>query len=251
MKRHRFLFLVSFGLSLLATGSIALEPPPPLARLAGETLEFRVRWGIIPAAKAFLEVRDEGAGKLRLRARAESLPVVSTVYPVQELIESSILLPGARVLRYYKKAKEGWGAKQHEEDVVFDHQAGLAKRVKDGAAKKPVRVPSDVHDPLSCFYAYRCMPVPGDGPVNMEISDGSKVVTGTVTVLGRETIETPAGTFRTVIIEPKIEGIGGVFKKSPGARILIWLTDDQWRRPVKLQSKVIVGHFTAELVKVS
>ena len=69
-------------------------------------------------------------------------------------------------------------------------------------------------------------------------------------VLDRVVVKTPAGTFNTVRIEPKIEGVGGVFKKSPGARVLIWLTDDRWRRPVKLQSKVVVGHFTAELVEI-
>ena len=53
-----------------------------------------------------------------------------------------------------------------------------------------------------------------------------------------------------MLVEPKLEGIGGVFKKSPGARVLIWLTYDARRLPVKLQSKVAVGHFTAELTKV-
>jgi hypothetical protein len=250
MLRHRYVFLLCLCALLLGSGSTALEPPVPLPRLAGETLEFRVRWGIIPAAKATLEAVEEGGGKLRLRARAETLPVVRTVYPVQELIESTVTLPGARVARYYKKGKEGWGSKQHEEEIVFDHAAGLANYEKDGKPKEPLKVPPDVHDPLSCFYAYRTMAI-GDQPISLEITDGRKLVSGSVSVLRRETVETPAGAFRTIVIEPKIEGIGGIFKKSPGARILIWLTDDQWRRPVKLQSKVIVGHFTAELVKIS
>ncbi|MBI5442435.1 MAG: DUF3108 domain-containing protein [Deltaproteobacteria bacterium] len=250
MLRHRLLFLVCLCSTLLASGSIALEPPLPLTRLAGETLEFRVRWGVIPAARAYLEVHDQGGGKLLFRARAETLPVVRTIYPVKELIESLVTLPGPQVTRYYKKAKEGWGAKLREEEIVFDHQAGVANARKNGKPREPLKVPADVQDPLSCFFAYRAMTV-GDAPVEMEITDGKKLISGTIAVLGRETVEVPAGTFKTVIIEPKIEGIGGIFKKSPGARILIWLTDDQWRRPVKFQSKVIVGHFTVELAKIN
>jgi hypothetical protein len=241
--------LLCVSLLLLGSGSTAVEPPVPLPRLAGETLEFRVRWGIIPAAKATLEALDDGGGRLRLRARAETLPVVRTVYPVTELIESTVTLPGARVARYYKKAKEGWGSKEHEEEIVFDHHAGVASYERDGKRRDPLKVPPHVQDPLSCFYAYRTMAAT-DEPVSLEITDGRKLVSGSVSVLRRETVETPAGTFRTILVEPKIDGIGGVFKKSPGARILIWLTDDQWRRPVKMQSKVIVGHFTVELVKI-
>ena len=64
----------------------------------------------------------------------------------------------------------------------------------------------------------------------------------------RETVEVPAGSFDTWLLEPSLEHVGGVFKKSPNARMRIWITADQRRILVKLSSKVIVGHFTAELL---
>ena len=67
---------------------------------------------------------------------------------------------------------------------------------------------------------------------------------------GREEVRVPAGTFRTIRIEPHIEKIGGVFAKSPGARLFIWVTDDAWRRPVKMESEVAVGSFIAELTRI-
>jgi hypothetical protein len=239
-----FALLLSFGGSVLAA-----EPPRPLSKLAGEDLEFRVRWGAIPAGKASLEVIDEGGGRLTFRAKARSLPVLRNIYPVEELIESTVTLPGPRAQRYYKRAKEGWGPAQKDE-VLFDYDVGTARLTRNEKPKATVPIPALVHDPLSVFYAYRTAAGIEDGPVTLAITDGAKVVDGVITVLGRETLETPAGVFRTILVEPKIEGIGGIFKKSPGARILIWLTDDEWRRPVKLQSKVVVGHFTAELVKI-
>lgn len=245
--RHRFLILFALLILMLPAPALPLSKPPALASLAGELLEFRVRWNFITAGTASLEVVAEKGGRLRLRALARTLPILDMIYPVEELVESSVTLPGPQVVRYYKKAREGWRNPRVDE-VLFDHATGRAKSFKNGAAVREVDVPSDVQDPLSCFYWYRAFALKDDAPVTLELSDGGKVVTGTVIVLGRETVETPAGTFKTVIVEPKIEGVGGVFRKSPGARVLIWLTDDEWRRPVKLQSKVIVGRFTAELV---
>jgi hypothetical protein len=244
---HRALALLCFLCA--AVPSLAMEPPPDLSRLAGETLEFRIRWGVITAGSASLEVLPEKGGQLRFRARAQSLPLLSHIYPVEDLVESTVTLSGLRVQRYYKKSKEGWGDAK-EEEVLFDRKAGTTRFFKAGTLKRTLNVPDTVQDPLSCFYWYRTQPVADDSPVSLDVTDGSKLITGLVSVVRRETVETPAGTFKTVVVEPKIEGIGGVFKKSPGARIFVWLTDDEWRRPVKLQSKVIVGHFTAELTKI-
>jgi len=51
-------------------------------------------------------------------------------------------------------------------------------------------------------------------------------------------------------VEPKMEGLTGVFQKSPKARILVWLTDDKRRLPVRLKSEVIVGAFTAQVTAI-
>jgi hypothetical protein len=232
---------------MLGAPVLSAVKPPALDALAGELLEFRVRWNFITAGTASLEVVAEKGGRIRFRALAKTLPLLAKIYPVEDLVESTVTLPGPQVVRYYKKSREGW-RDPREVEVLFDHTAGRAKSVKNGGPAREIGVPSDVQDPLSCFYWYRASAVKDDSPVTLALSDGGKVVTATVVVLGRETVETPAGIFKTVIVEPKIKGIGGVFRKSPGARVLIWLTDDEWRRPVKLQSKVIVGHFTAELV---
>ena len=246
---HRLLFLLFALFILTAVRAWSLAPPTNLAQLAGENLEFRIRWGVIPAGRASLEVLDDGNGQLRFRARAQTLPLLNAIYPVKDLIESKISLPGPQVLRYYKKSKEGWG-KTREREVLFEPAGGVARAFQDGEKLKTLNVPPEVQDPLSCFYAYRTAVVEDDQTFNLDITDGKKLITGTVSIVGRETLKTEAGTFRTVIVEPKMEGIGGVFRKSPNARILIWLTDDQWRRPVKLQSEVVVGSFTAELVSV-
>ena len=63
---------------------------------------------------------------------------------------------------------------------------------------------------------------------------------------GRERIETPAGTFDCVGIEPVLKA-GGIFKSS--GRLVIWVTDDERRMPVLMKSKVAIGSVSVVLVE--
>jgi len=226
-----------------------LENPPTLESMVGERLEFRLRWGVIPAADATLEVLPgDQPSKIKFRAFAKTLSYVGMFYPVRETIESTVALPGAKVERYSKQGRQG-REKSRDQEVVFDLENGTAQLRRNEDLREPIEIPPDVQDPLSCFYVFRTLPVPDDGAVNLKVSDGKKVVDGVVKLVGRETVQTPAGTFEAAIIEPELEGLGGIFRKSPGARILIWITDDDRRIPVKMQSEVSIGHFTAVLTK--
>ncbi len=250
MARHRPLLVLLLALAAPSPSPLgALQPPPRLAELIGERLEFAVRWGVLPAAEAQLEVEAAGDGRVTLRATARSLPWVDVIYPVRDLAESTVALPAARAVRYYKHQQEG-RRRTREVEVQFDLEAGRATYRRDEEEPRSLEVPPDVLDPLASFYAYRIRDLPADEAAELPVSDGKRLVRGTVRVVGRETLETPAGVFETVIIEPELEGVGGIFRKSPGARVLIWLTDDRWRRPVRLQSEVSVGKFTADLVRV-
>jgi hypothetical protein len=242
-------------LVLLVSGAAPVEAPrvwgkrPPNPRsLVGEHLEFRLKWQGIPAADATLEVVDGGDGRIVFRATATTIGVADLLYPVRSKIESTALLSGLRVERYVQDGKEGRGRAELME-IVFDLDRGVAQRTEDGEPLEPVEVPVDVQDPLSSFYAFRTRDPDDEGVVELTISDGKRTKAGKVRIVGRESIKTPAGQFDTVIISPDIEGLGGIFKKSPGATLFIWLTDDEWRRPVKMRSKVSVGSFTAVLRK--
>ncbi len=66
-----------------------------------------------------------------------------------------------------------------------------------------------------------------------------------VKYLGRQDIKTKAGRFHCQIIEPIIVK-GGLFKNT--GRIIIWISDDSLKLPVKVQSEVLIGSVVAELV---
>ena len=67
-----------------------------------------------------------------------------------------------------------------------------------------------------------------------------------VRVLGRETVKTPAGRFKCVVLEPLLKA-GGIFKNK--GRLVIWLTDDERRMPVMMKSKVAIGSISVVLTE--
>jgi len=100
---------------------------------------------------------------------------------------------------------------------------------------------------LSVFFAFRLYNPDTLQEIDIPVTDGKKCVPGRAKVLKREDIAVAGITYDTFLVEPELEHIGGVFRKSPGARLRIWVTADDRRIPVRIESKVIVGSFVAEL----
>jgi len=74
------------------------------------------------------------------------------------------------------------------------------------------------------------------------LADG-KVYTLQARVVSRQKMPTPAGTFDTVLIEPRMLRSD----RDNENKLLIWYTDDERRIPVRIWSDVNVGSITAVL----
>lgn len=226
-------------------GEIAFGTPPDPRAIVGEELEFVIRWGLVPAGRATLAVEAASGKRMVLRASARSLEWLDWLYPVRTTMESTVRLPRLLSLEVLRDSKEGRGRRVVEK-LRFDRRRRKVHYDRDGTTPEALEVPAGVRDALAAFYAFRVLHR-GSEPARLAVSDGKRVIESSVEILGREEVTTPAGRFSTIKIEPSVTGIGGVFKRSPKARILIWLTDDEHRRPVRLQSKVAIGRVTAEL----
>ena len=66
-----------------------------------------------------------------------------------------------------------------------------------------------------------------------------------VKVLKKETVKTPAGKFNCIVVEPQIRGEGIFVAK--GKSLKVWLTDDKYKMPVKMEAEVFIGSVYAEL----
>jgi hypothetical protein len=223
-------------------GVIEVLPAVPVPFLPGESLRFSVQYGVIHAGTAWLEVPErktwKGRPALMLQARAESNKFFSVFYKVRNRIESSWDEEAQSSLRYLENRREG-GYKARNE-INFDYEMHQAHY--GNGQKFPI--PPQVQDALSSFYFTRFQALPIGGSIVFDYHASRKTKPLEVKILGRERVKTPAGTFDCVAVEPILKA-GGIFKKA--GRLVIWITEDERRIPVRMQSKVTIGSISVIL----
>ncbi|MBI1797509.1 MAG: DUF3108 domain-containing protein [Candidatus Eisenbacteria bacterium] len=231
------------SVSLPNGGEVLPAPRRPIR--AGESFKFAVRYGIVTAGDAYLEVpevRDwHGHPTFLLVARTESNKFFSAFYKVRNRIESYWDTTSHFSRHFAENRREGGYHSQNE--IAFDYDKGEAV-YQDG---QTFPIPPGCQDALSSFYFARTQPLPLGGSMVFDYHASRKSQPLEVKVLGRQRVETPAGTFDCVVIEPILKA-GGIFKNS--GRLVIWLTDDDRRIPVMMKSKVTIGSISCVLTQI-
>jgi hypothetical protein len=233
---------ISGSVVVPAPGERDVLPASPQPFRAGESLRFSVRYGIIHAGSAWLEVPQvkswQGHDVYELVARAESNAFFSRFYRVRERIVSLWDRDGHFSRHYLEDRREGKFRQRN--DIAFDARRNQAV-YSDG---RTFPVPPRVQDALSSFYYTRTQALPVGGSIVFHYHASRKSQPLQVKILGREHIRTPAGEFDCIAVEPVLKA-GGIFKSS--GRLVIWLTADERRMPVLMKSKVIIGSVSVVL----
>jgi len=239
---------VLLGIGIMAAATSPAADLRPFQ--AGERLIFELRWTIIPAGEATLEVHpdakinDQPARHFVLTARTNSF--VDAFYKVRDRIDAYTDPTVSRTLHYKKKQREG--RTKRDVEVRFDWDKAQAVYSDQNNTHPPLDLMPGSLDVLSAFYFTRLAALQPDTTIERPITDGKKNVIGRARVIRRETIAVPAGTFDTFLIEPELRHVRGVFEKSPNAKIQVWITADHRRLPVRVRSRVVVGSFIGELI---
>ncbi|KJS30332.1 MAG: hypothetical protein VR64_16660 [Desulfatitalea sp. BRH_c12] len=216
----------------------------------GEKLEYAFRWKNIPAGSVQLEIlpvktfKDEQVYHFVLTAKTNKY--IDKLYKVRDRIDAYADISMTRTVHYQKKQR---GGRERNEVVAFDWPNNQAQYSNFGQKKEPIAVVDGSFDPLSAFYYSRTMDFEDGGQFECPITNGKKNGVGRLYVVGRETITLADGkTYDTYRLEPELNQFGGVFNKSNDATLQLWVTTDSKRIPVRIHSKVRVGHFIGELV---
>jgi len=214
----------------------------------GEVLEFDISYGIIHAGTAKLlipEYKIENNRKcFYIRAEAYSAAAFSWFFKVEDRYETYIDVEGIFPWRFEQHIREG--KFKADNIATFDHYKNLAI-TKDSTYK----ISEYTHDILSAFYYVRTQNfsnVKTGHILKLENFYKNKVYPLDVKFLGRQTIKVGAGTFNCIIVEPLVQE-GGLFKHK--GRLLVWLSDDDRKIPIKMTSEVIIGSISVELQKYS
>lgn len=222
---------------------------PPLRKVdeflstVSEKLTYQVNMFGLPVGIADLEAVNEN-GALRITLHIKSTSVLSTLYPVDDLVETShiggnFIITKIRQQEGSFKSDRGFTLFLRDEKVFW----------QDNLKKLSVweSLPnSEVLDILSCVYFLRNRQLKVGSTELLHVYDSDTYAHLPVEVLRQEQISLPG--FRkadTIVVKPLLK-TDGIFKRA--GEMLIWLTDDDNKVPVKVETKIPLGKVSIELV---
>ncbi|KAB0664369.1 DUF3108 domain-containing protein [Oryzomonas japonica] len=235
------------GAARKAATAPAIAPP---LRTAGEFLASKnekLTYAIsllgLPVGNAELEAKNEN-GEVRITLRIKSNTAISSLYPVDDVVETRHIAGNFLITKI--KQQEG----SFKSDIGFtlflrDKSVFWIDLLKKRSIKESIPT-SDVLDTLSGFYYLRNRALQVGTTEMLHIYDSEVYADVPVEVLRREKMRLPnLKEVNTVVVRP-LQQTAGIFRRT--GEILIWMTDDANKVPVRIVTSIALGKVTADLV---
>ncbi|MCL7960582.1 MAG: DUF3108 domain-containing protein [marine benthic group bacterium] len=213
---------------------------------AGEAATYSVAIGRFRIGEARLAIEGlEPSGDKDVVQTTLTVDGGPPFFRVEMYLSSWAETGSMRSVRFERTMREG--PKRYRDRYVLDHESGTytAERwSEDLEAFEPSTfepsgaMPADAIDEIAVLYFVRTLPLQTGDEYVLERYFKPHSNPVVVRVLKREEIRVPAGRFQTIVVEPIIPELGAFqAKKEPR----VWITDDERRIIVKLQTSVPVG----------
>ena len=219
----------------------------------GEKLEYKVGYKFVTAGTGYFHIQPDpvdmnGRTCYDIRFQVRSLESLEWLYKVRDTYRTVVDVHGIFPWHFEQHIREGNYKRDFK--ASFDQRNNFAHTELRGKKKK-IKVEPYIHDIVSAFFYVRTLnlsALPKDTIFYLKNFFDDKSYMLGVKILGKQVVEVEAGKFRCIVVEPLVVE-GGLFKSE--GQILIWLTDDERKIPVKVGTKILIGFVGAELVKYS
>lgn len=220
----------------------------------GEHLNFKLGWSLFTVARASLAIEPDQYGdvpamKIVLRARTNGF--ADAFYKVRNESVSWVAEDVSGSFEY--SALQNEGGRERDTRALFDTTALKARYINNlsGDTKGPVDILPGTFDPLGIVYFVRCIDFDVGDELVVPTSNGKEFFYTIVRVTKLVNKKFPIGRMEAYVLEPDIKDIGGVFKRSPDGKIRFYISADERKLPLRMESEVAVGKFWAELVEIA
>ncbi|RII25002.1 MAG: DUF3108 domain-containing protein [Geobacter sp.] len=225
----------------------AIQPP---LRSAGEflateheKLTYQINMFGLAVGDAELEAKNE-RGEVRITLKVMSNAALSTLYPVDDVIETRHI--GGNFIITKIRQQEG-SLRSNRGFTLFlrDRKVFWHNLLTHKSSNETVPT-SDVLDLLSGFYYLRGKQLKVGTSELLQVYDSDQYTEIPVQVLRRERVNLPGlRKADTIVVKPQFT-TDGIFKRT--GDVTIWLTEDESRTPVKVETSIPLGKVTVELL---
>lgn len=224
------------------------------AFVRGEKLNFRVAFnsaltGSITGGKASLEVKSENKiinqrSTYHVVGEGKTTGFIEIFYKIRDRFESYFDQDALIARQFVRNTREN--SYKKDDLVIFRQEDRLAVSMT-----KVVKVPANIQDVISALYYARTLDIsdlkPG-GTIVIPFFLDDSVYHSRVIFKGRETVKVKLGTFKCIAFQPMV-ATGYAFDDP--YPITIWITDDENRLPLLIESEQAVGRGRVELTSYS
>jgi len=218
----------------------------------GELLNYRVfydswltAWAT--AGTGTVSITDDnkkynGRDTYHMVIEGKSKGLFNLFFKVRDRFESYVDTETLSPWYFIRRTREGGYVK--DDEVSYDQLKQTAT-----SRKKTVHTPPFVQDIVSAFYFVRTFDFSNLEPNDelfVDFHHDDTVYTSRILYLGKETVRIKKGEFRCLVFKPMMAK-GEVFDED--YPMTLWVSDDQNRIPVLLESEVIIGAVKIELVE--
>jgi len=238
--------IIIFMFLIIGLNSFALK--------SGEKLTFKIKYGIIGAGKATLELTEtsyqDSVPSYLIQSEARTNKTFDKIYKVRDYMESVWRKEDLVALRFTKRLREG-KYRQHRIHFYYP-ELNMTMYTKFGrktkrAKTKKIEIPDNTQDIFSAFYLFRTYDLKVGEEYVINVSADGRNYPAKILVHKKEKIKTALGKKECFVVEPVLEG-DAIFKQT--GKIQIWITADEDRIPVLMSSQIIFGKFKAILTDV-
>jgi hypothetical protein len=199
----------------------------------GERLDYEVKFGSIKVGNGSMEVKE--LTEVRGRTTWHTVFRIQggiPLYRVNDMYESWFDVVSLNSLRYHQDVDEGSYERQRRYEIFPER--GM---MREGDRPEEPTVANPL-DEGSFLYFVRTVPLEVGRSYEYARYFKAQGNPVRIRVLRRETVTVPAGTFKTVVLQPTFQ-TKGIFSQNGKAEV--WITDDDRKMMVQMKSKLSFG----------
>lgn len=248
MIRSLFIFLI---LSI-SVCSAQIKTIKDIPFNVGEKLSFKAyyNWGFIwvNAGKVNFSVHRNSDSTMLLKSEARSLTSYDWLFKVRDTFKVTVTADSLKPLEFYRNTYEGgyWVKNQFEFDYANYLIRCQLNNSKISSNTKSIGYKKGVRDVLSSVYFARTIDFSGyniDDKIRLPMIVDGKIYPLYIRYHGKERVKLPGGRFYDAIKFTAILIPGTIFKG--GEDLTVWVTNDNRRVPLMVESKILVGSVKA------